>query len=232
VVAAALVSLALIVLAGPAAGALSNGDATVTKVTVTMSEFKFKLSKTSVPSGTVVFTVKNAGKIGHNFKVNGKATKILAPGKHATLTVKFTKKGTFAYLCTVPGHAKLGMKGKLGVAVKAPVVTAPITTVPTTFPGPGGTVTVSMFEYGFTLTPPVVPAGNVIFVMQNTGSVTHNFDLQGVVGGNGAFVEPGQSATMTVNLEAGHTYSFVCDVPGHADAGMKGVLTPTPTVSP
>jgi uncharacterized cupredoxin-like copper-binding protein len=219
----AVLGFLLVVAVGPAAGS----KLATTKVSVTMTEFKFKLSRTSVLQGTVVFTIKNAGKIGHNFKINGKVTKLVAPGKSTTLTVKFAKKGKFAYLCTVQGHAKLGMKGTLGVAVKAPVTpTTTATTTPTVFPGPGGTVTVTMFEYGFTFTPAVIPSGNVTFVMQNAGSVVHNFDLQGVSGGDGPFVNPGASATMTVNLEAGHAYGFLCDVPGHADAGMKGSFAP------
>jgi uncharacterized cupredoxin-like copper-binding protein len=213
------------IVAGSASGATT---ATTTKITVTASEFKFKLSKTSAPVGTVIFTVKNAGKIGHNFVINGKSTKILGPGKSAKLTVKFTKKGKFSYLCSVPGHAKLGMKGVFGVAVKAPVVTAPVTTAPTTFPGPGGTVAVSMFEYGFTLDPATIPSGNVTFVVTNTGTATHNFDISGVTGGNGAFLNAGASASFTVNLQAGKTYQYLCDVPGHADAGMKGAFVPTP----
>jgi uncharacterized cupredoxin-like copper-binding protein len=214
------------IVAGSASGATTK--TTVTKITVTASEFKFKLSKTSAPVGTVIFTVKNVGKIGHNFFINGKVTKLIAHGKSATLTVKFTKKGKFQYLCTVPGHAKLGMKGVFGIAVKPPVVTAPTTTAaPTVYPGPGGTVAVSMFEYGFTLNPPVIPSGNVTFVMTNTGTVTHNFDISGVVGGDGPFVNPGASASMTVNIGAGMTYQFLCDVPGHADQGMKGSFVPT-----
>ena len=81
-------------------------------VTVTASEFKFKLSKLSVPHGTVVFTVANKGKIPHDFKINGKKTSLIKPGKSAKLTVTF-KAGKFKYLCTVPGHAALGMKGTL-----------------------------------------------------------------------------------------------------------------------
>jgi hypothetical protein len=40
---------------------------------------------------------------------------VIAPGKRVTLTVKFTKKGTYGYHRTLPGHAAAGMKGKLGV---------------------------------------------------------------------------------------------------------------------
>jgi uncharacterized cupredoxin-like copper-binding protein len=226
---AALGLLASVVLAGPAS-ATTHATAKPVKITVTASEFKFKLSKTSVPAGTtVIFTVKNAGKIGHNFKIDGKTTKLLATGKSQKLTVKFPKKGKFAYLCTVPGHSKLGMKGTFGVGVAAPATpTTTATTAPTTYPGPGGTVQVSMFEFGFTFTPAVIPSGNVTFVMTNTGTVAHNLDIQGVTGGAGGFANPGESVTMTVNLQAGHAYSFVCDVPYHADSGMQGTFTPTP----
>lgn len=43
----------------------------------------------------------------------------------------------------------------------------------------------------------------------------------------GPFLEPGKSATMTVNLQAGKSYSYLCDVPGHAELGMRGTFTPS-----
>jgi uncharacterized cupredoxin-like copper-binding protein len=81
-------------------------------VTVTATEFHFKLSKASVPHGPVTFTVVNKGKLGHDFKIGGKKTPVIKPGKSAKLAVTL-KKGVIAYLCTVPGHAAAGMKGKL-----------------------------------------------------------------------------------------------------------------------
>jgi uncharacterized cupredoxin-like copper-binding protein len=100
------------IVAAPALGARSHASSTA--VTVTATEFKFKLSKLSVPHGTVVFTVANKGKIPHDFKINGKKTSLIKPGKSAKLSVTF-KAGKFKYLCTVPGHAALGMKGTLTV---------------------------------------------------------------------------------------------------------------------
>jgi uncharacterized cupredoxin-like copper-binding protein len=211
--------------AAPASGTVQREA--VTTVRVTATEFRFKLSRTTVPVGVVVFQVVNRGKIAHDFKIAGKKTPLIRPGKSATLRVVFHKKGRYAYLCTVPGHAAAGMKGDLSVGVTAPhSTTTTTTTATTTSPGPGGTVQVSMFEFGFTLSPAAVPSGNVTFVMKNVGTVTHNFDLQGVK--TGAFVDPGQSTTMTVNLQAGRQYTYLCDVPGHAAAGMKGTFTPTP----
>lgn len=224
-IAAAGAAVALGLGVGPASGTTAHASATTT-VSVTATEFHFKLSRSSVPLGTVVFKVVNRGKIAHDFKIAGKKTPLISPGHSATLKVVFTKKGKVAYLCDIPGHAAAGMKGVLGVGVSAPPPTTTGATTTTAYPGPGGTVQVSMYEYGFTFSPATIPSGNVTFVMTNTGTVQHNFDIESVA--QGPFLNPGQSATITVNLQAGRTYTYVCDVPYHAAAGMEGTFTPTP----
>src|SRR4051794_6855584 len=98
----------LCIAARPALAAPSQAHATA--VTVTASEFK--LSKASVSAGSVAFSVTNKGKIPHDFEIAGKKTPLLKPGKSAKLTVTL-KKGKNAYVCTVAGHAALGMKGSL-----------------------------------------------------------------------------------------------------------------------
>jgi uncharacterized cupredoxin-like copper-binding protein len=109
---AAALLAAVGVIAAPALGARTHS--TGTAVTVTATEFHFKLSKTSVPHGSVTFTLVNKGKLSHDFKIGGKKTPLVNPGKSAKLTVTL-KKGKAAYLCTVPGHAAAGMKGTLTV---------------------------------------------------------------------------------------------------------------------
>ena len=89
--------------------------AATTRVGVVAKEFAFKLSKRTVAKGTVVFTVVNRGHVAHDFKVGGKKTPLLKPGKKATLKVVFRKAGKYRYVCTVPGHAAAGMKGTLTV---------------------------------------------------------------------------------------------------------------------
>jgi uncharacterized cupredoxin-like copper-binding protein len=66
-------------------------------------------------AGVATFTVVNRGEATHDFKIAGKKTRILNPGQRATLKVALRKGKTYAYLCTVPGHAALGMKGKVVV---------------------------------------------------------------------------------------------------------------------
>ncbi|MCW2976186.1 MAG: blue (type 1) copper domain protein [Actinomycetia bacterium] len=83
-------------------------------VTVKMSEFKFVLSAASAHPGAVVFTVTNKGKLPHDFKIGGKKTALVSPGKTAKLSVTL-KAGKYPYLCTVAGHAAAGMKGTFTV---------------------------------------------------------------------------------------------------------------------
>jgi len=80
-------------------------------VNVAASEFKFVLSSKSAKRGVVIFKVKNVGKLGHDFQIDGRKTKVISPGQSATLRVVFLKKGSYPYKCTVPGHAAAGMKG-------------------------------------------------------------------------------------------------------------------------
>jgi uncharacterized cupredoxin-like copper-binding protein len=221
----------------PAIGAGSSSSKTVT-IKVTATEFKFALSKRSVPKGTtVIFKVTNKGKIEHDFKVNGKKTRLLKPGQSTTLRVVFSKKGKLVYLCTVKGHAAIGMKGTFGVGVTPPPVTtirtttttattttATTTTTPVTCTTPTATVNVSMVEYRFILDKQSVAAGCIQFVIKNDGQVVHNFNLIGVKAG--AQISPGVSETWSVQLTAGGK-NYTCDVPFHDSFGMNGQLTVT-----
>jgi uncharacterized cupredoxin-like copper-binding protein len=234
-------TVALVVLAGlgalgaaliPAGGSAKTAAPHASKVTINVvaNEWSFKLSKKTVPVGTtVVFKVTNKGKIGHDFKIAGKKTKLLAPGKSQLLTVKFTKKGTFAFVCTVSGHARLGMQGKFGVGVTAPPPPTTTTTPPATTTGNVGnantTVQVNMVEYAFQLSQTSIPSGKVTFVIKNSGADVHNFDINGVK--SGAILAPGATETWTVSLAPGQ-YLYTCDVPFHVDRGMTGALTITP----
>jgi uncharacterized cupredoxin-like copper-binding protein len=115
----ALATLALAMLAlAPIASAhtIAHASAASTTIRVSEKEYSIKLSKGSLSRPqSVTFAVKNAGKMAHNFRINGKQTRLIQPGKTATLTVVFKKKGSYHYICAVPGHAALGMKGVLTV---------------------------------------------------------------------------------------------------------------------
>jgi uncharacterized cupredoxin-like copper-binding protein len=110
-----LAFLAVVVLVAAAIAVPVTIALGATSVSVTGKEYKFTLSKKTLRHGSVTFKFKNAGKLAHDFKIAGKRTKIIAKGKSAApLTVKL-KKGTYKYICTIPGHADQGMKGTLRV---------------------------------------------------------------------------------------------------------------------
>jgi uncharacterized cupredoxin-like copper-binding protein len=207
----------------------SSGAAT--RVTVTASEFAFALSRGSIAApGTVVFRVVNRGKIGHDFKIAGKKTRLLAPGTSQTVTVRFAKPGRFTYVCTVTGHARLGMKGTFAVGAAAATTTSSATSTTTTAPstsvaGPATTVTVTMLDYRYEISQTTIPQGTVTFVITNKGNEVHNFDLLGKH--VGALLGVNGTETWTVGLPAG-TYTVICDVPFHVDRGMTATLNITP----
>jgi uncharacterized cupredoxin-like copper-binding protein len=83
-------------------------------VEVTLSDFAIEPADIEVPSGSpVTFTVTNDGQVPHTFGVvvdgNTIETPTIDPDGITTLEVPALDAGTYEALCTVPGHADLGM---------------------------------------------------------------------------------------------------------------------------
>ena len=96
----------------------------------------------------------------------------------------------------------------------------------------------------------LIPAGRITFDVVNRGKVSHDFKIctaviksdsaNSCVGKATKTLKPGQSATLVVTIAKKGEYEFLCSVPGHAHAGMKGLLgvgvkvaaPPTPTTTP
>ena len=95
----------------PTAPDTTAQTALFTTVNVTEKEYKITLSKKTARRGLVVFKVKNIGHLQHSFQIKGRKTRLISPGKSATLRVTFLRKGHYPYKCFVTGHAALGMKG-------------------------------------------------------------------------------------------------------------------------
>ncbi|MGH2972618.1 MAG: PQQ-dependent sugar dehydrogenase [Gaiellaceae bacterium] len=112
-----MVRLTLAMLA--ALAAVVGGGRTPT-VHVTVGGKSCLLSATKVPVGTVVFRVSNQGSSLDAFLVASSRTRALRPGRSATLTVQFTKAGTYPYRCTA---ARGG--GRLVAGSSAPVTAPP-----------------------------------------------------------------------------------------------------------
>jgi uncharacterized cupredoxin-like copper-binding protein len=107
------------------------------------------------------------------------------------------------------------------------------------------TATVSVAVKEFSLTPAVkkVPAGNVRFVVRNTGRVDHQlvvlrtkrpanklylattrdvFEIGRV--GKTKPIDAGRTKTLTLTLKPGH-YALICNLPGHYRAGQFADFT-------
>ena len=106
--------VAIAALAPSALGTSSGSTATNAKYTVTMTDFKFRISPARLTAGTHTFLVINRGQATHDFKIGTKKTRILNPGQRQTIKVTL-RKGRIVVVCTVPGHARLGMRNTLVV---------------------------------------------------------------------------------------------------------------------
>jgi uncharacterized cupredoxin-like copper-binding protein len=70
-------------------------------------------------------------------------------------------------------------------------------------------------------------AGQPIQVtLDNGGQIAHDFAMtDGVAQPVSITAQPGQTATATFTIAKPGTYTYVCNQPGHEQAGMKGTLT-------
>lgn len=97
--------------------------------------------------------------------------------------------------------------------------------------GGAGATTLNVTETEFKIDPNNLSAkaGQITFHITNKGSVEHDI---GVIMANGSvehspLVPAGQSADWTVTVNTPGTYRIECTVPGHAEAGMTGMLNVT-----
>jgi uncharacterized cupredoxin-like copper-binding protein len=63
--------------------------------------------------------------------------------------------------------------------------------------------------------------GKVTFSFKNIGHVLHDFTINGK---KTPLIQPGETAKLVVSFKKKGTYPYRCTVPGHAEAGMKGVF--------
>ena len=85
------------------------------------------------------------------------------------------------------------------------------------------TVHVKGGEFFFRLsTKSIARPGKVTFAFKNVGHVAHDFKINRKVT---PLIAPGKTAKLVVTFRKKGKYTYLCTVPGHAAAGMKGVFT-------
>ena len=68
----------------------------------------------------------------------------------------------------------------------------------------------------------VAKAGTVSFKIKNAGHILHDFKINGE---KTHLIKPGKAASLVVTFKKKGHYRYICTVPGHAAAGMRGVFT-------
>lgn len=76
-------------------------------------------------------------------------------------------------------------------------------------------------EFNFTLSKRTVAKGTVVFKITNKGAIAHDFKIAGKKTPN---IAAGKTATLRIVFTKAGKYPFLCTLPAHASAGMKGTL--------
>ncbi|MFM8944983.1 MAG: multicopper oxidase domain-containing protein, partial [Actinomycetota bacterium] len=120
----AIVGVALLALLGAACGgdasAEEGGGSGPVAIEVMLSEFAISPSTITAPADTPIdFSIMNLGTAAHTFAVETPDGQVVSPeiaaGATGTLSVPGLAAGDYRVLCTVVGHADLGMVGSLSI---------------------------------------------------------------------------------------------------------------------
>ena len=198
-------------------------------------------SGSTTTAGNLVFVGRNDGHLQAYNAKNGNRLWSFQTGAGANNTASvFSLDGKQAVAFYAAGSALagsahgddlwlFGLDGKLGPArsgsstgakehagEKKPPKTSP--------PANASTVNVGATEFHFTLSTQTVHTGTVMFKLTNNGGIPHNLRINGKQTPN---IDPGSSTTLKVTFTKPGNYPYLCTLPGHAEAGMKGVLKVT-----
>jgi uncharacterized cupredoxin-like copper-binding protein len=121
---ASAVAVTLVTLAacGGSAAAKTTTTPRGEVVHVVLADFSITPAQAASKTGTFTLAIANSGKSPHNLTVEDGSGKVvvhtadLKPGQSTTVSVQLPA-GSYSTLCSLPGHASLGMKGTLAVGV-------------------------------------------------------------------------------------------------------------------
>jgi len=78
-------------------------------------------------------------------------------------------------------------------------------------------------EFSFRLAKKSIPTPRTVtFTFRNVGTTQHDFSIGGK---KTKLIAPGKTARLKVTFHKKGRFSYLCTVPGHAQAGMKGIFT-------
>jgi plastocyanin len=88
--------------------------------------------------------------------------------------------------------------------------------------GAADAVTIEAVDIDWNPNEVTIPANtDVPVTVPNNGAALHTFVIEAA--GFKIELAPGETGQLVINAQPG-TYEFICDVPGHAEAGMVGTI--------
>lgn len=101
---------------GPPAAVAAPGPA----LGVTLREWAIVPGRRALRPGPVRLLVTNQGEDGHDLAIRGPGglrfrTPELRSGRRAAFALKLARRGTYRLTCTLPGHARAGMRARVRV---------------------------------------------------------------------------------------------------------------------
>jgi outer membrane protein assembly factor BamB len=188
------------------------GDATVTNDLVFTTTLDGKVTALSRSNGAIVWQKQLSAGTNSPVVVNGDTLITVASFPMG----KGQKPEIVAYSLNAPaGGAKTQTaptSGSGGTGTTAPSTSSK-----------GTAIQVQAGEFFFKLSAQSASKpGTVTFAVKNVGHVAHDFRINGK---QTPLIQPGGTANLAVAFTKSGKYPYLCTVPGHAAAGMKGVFT-------
>ena len=200
-----------------------------------------EVALTLAPGATIELV--NVGAAPHNFQAEDLGINQDMPvGFSGTVTIPAdAAPGTYEFICNVPGHAAAGMVGTITIDPNAGANTgAPSgspAASPAAPPAAGGeeaptaeAVRLEGYDIGWRTADQEGPqveltvAPGTVIELANVGAAPHNFQAEDL--GINEDMPVGYQGSVTIPADAAPgTYEFICNVPGHAPAGMVGTIT-------
>jgi uncharacterized cupredoxin-like copper-binding protein len=111
----------------------------------------------------------------------------------------------------------------VSIAALTPAGLASARTNPTAHAAATTKVSVTGKEFSFHLSRTSISRpGTVLFTFRNVGTMAHDFSIGRKTS---KMISPRKATTLTVTFHEKGRFTYLCTVPGHAQAGMKGVFT-------